>query len=183
MKTIQAKELNEASGTKVLIDVRTPAEYEEIHIPGSHLMPLHELDAGKAKELQDGDTACYLICRSGNRAKQAAEKLAGAGIGNVVVLEGGVNAWDAADLPVNRGRKTISIERQVRIAAGFMIVTGVVLGFLVSPGFFGLSAFVGCGLMFAGIADWCGMGFLLARMPWNNRRNTCCAEGGATCAR
>lgn len=169
MKTIQARELHGNIGRGVLLDVRTPAEHGEIHIPGSELMPLHELDPRKAAELVPPGGACYVVCRSGQRARQAAEKLEAAGVPDVVVLEGGVNAWDAAGLPVNRGRAAISIERQVRIGAGLLVVSGVALGILVSPWFLALTVFVGCGLVFAGITDWCGMGLLLARMPWNNR--------------
>lgn len=183
MKTIEAKELHGKMGGGLLLDVRTPAEHGEIHIPGSHLMPLHELDAERAGGLVPPGGACYVICRSGQRARQAAEKLEAAGVADVVVLEGGVNAWDAEGLPVNRGRQAMSIERQVRIGAGSMVVLGVVLGVLVNPWFFGLSAFVGCGLIFAGVTDWCGMGMMLARMPWNNRGGSCIAEGGAACAR
>lgn len=169
MTKIKAKELKDNLDGDLLLDVRTPAEYEEIHIPGSRLLPLHALDAEAARKLQPEGKTCYLICRSGNRAQQAAEKLAAAGVQNVVVLDGGVTAWDSAGLPVQRGRKTLSIERQVRIAVGFVVVLGVVLGWQVNPAFFALSGFMGCGLMFAGITDWCGMGMLLARMPWNNR--------------
>lgn len=183
MKTIRAKELSETLSEGLLLDVRTPAEYEELHIPGSHLMPLHELDCGKVRELAGEGKAVTLICRSGNRAKQAAEKLAAAGHEGTVVLEGGVLAWDEAGLRVNRGRKTMSIERQVRIGAGSMVVAGVVLGAMLNPLFLIISGFVGCGLIFAGVTDWCGMGLVLARMPWNNRRGNCCAEGGAACSR
>lgn len=183
MKMVQAKELEQTMAGKTLVDVRTPAEYEEIHIPGSRLVPLHELAGERLAGLIAGSGTCVLVCRSGNRAKQAAEKLAAAGHKDLEILEGGVTAWEAAGLPVNRGRKTISIERQVRIAAGALVVTGVVLGVTLNPAFLILSGFVGCGLIFAGITDWCGMGLLLARMPWNNRRGACCAEGGASCAR
>jgi rhodanese-related sulfurtransferase len=183
MKLMQAKELEGAMEGRKLVDVRTPAEFEEIHIPGSRLVPLHQLGEQAVHELSSGEGSCVLVCRSGNRAKQAAEKLMAAGCKDLVILEGGVSAWEAAGLPVNRGRKTISIERQVRIGAGALVVTGVVLGALVNPLFTILSGFVGCGLIFAGITNWCGMGLLLARMPWNNRGGSCCAEGGASCAR
>ena len=86
---------------------------------------------------------------------------------NVVNVEGGTLACEAAGLPVVRGKKAISLERQVRIAAGFLVLVGAVLALTVHPYFAGLSAFVGAGLMFAGITDTCGMGMLLARMPWN----------------
>jgi hypothetical protein len=86
----------------------------------------------------------------------------------VLVLDGGVEGWTAAGRPVKRGRKTISLERQVRIAAGAMALVGAVLGFLVHPAWNVIPAFVGAGLIFAGVTDWCGMAMVLARMPWNN---------------
>jgi len=178
MKTITAKELNERLDNVVLLDVRTPAEFGEIHIAGSALHPLHALDAEKALGMAGPEKPICVICRSGARAKQAAEKLAASANGTeILVLEGGVTAWDAAGHPVNRGQTAMSIERQVRIAAGSMILLGAVLGFTVNAGFFGLCAFVGAGLVFAGITDWCGMGMLLARMPWNNNApSTCCVK-------
>ncbi len=148
-----------------LIDVRTPAEHGEIHIQGSQLMPLDRLDSAALK----GSGPCVLICRSGKRAEQAFQKLSAAGCQDLTILEGGVLAWEQAGLPVMRGQKAISLERQVRIAAGLMVLSGVILGTWVHPGFYGLSAFVGAGLTFAGITDWCGMAMLLAKAPWNQR--------------
>ena len=109
----------------------------------------------------------YIICRSGSRGRQACEKFAAAGYTNVVNVEGGTLAWEQAGLPVVPGKKTISLERQVRIAAGALVVLGTALGFFVHPAFLSLPAFVGAGLIFAGVTDTCGMGMLLARMPWN----------------
>ena len=86
---------------------------------------------------------------------------------DVASVEGGTSAWDADGLPVVRGRKSMSLERQVRIAAGTLVLSGVVLGFAIHPGFFGLSGFVGAGLIFAGITDTCAMGMMIAKMPWN----------------
>jgi rhodanese-related sulfurtransferase len=163
-----------AAGKVRLVDVRTPAEYGEIHIEGSILMPLERLNP------QQVDGPVVLVCRSGKRAEQARQKLAAAGCKNLAVLEGGVLAWEQAGLPVKRGKAVISLERQVRIAAGLLILTGLALGILVHPAFYGLSAFVGAGLTFAGITDWCGMAMLLARMPWNQRSGTCCA--GNSCS-
>lgn len=159
-----------------LVDVRTPAEHAEIHIEGSQLMPLDRLDPGALK----GSAPCVLVCRSGKRAEQACQKLSAAGCENLTILEGGVLAWDQAGLPVVRGRKAISLERQVRIAAGLMVLIGVILGTWVHPGFYGLSAFVGAGLTFAGITDWCGMAMLLAKAPWNQRSGIKCA--GNSCS-
>jgi len=144
-------------------------EYGEMHIDGSVLHPLSDLDAAKVKALASGKSGCVVVCRSGNRAKQAAEKLCSAGLSNIEILEGGVQAWDAAGLPLNRGRAVMSLERQVRIAAGSMVFAGVLLGFLVNPAWYFLSGFVGAGLVFAGVTDFCGMGLLIARMPWNQR--------------
>jgi len=154
------------SGQMRMIDVRTPAEYGEIHIVGSILMPLDRLDP---KQVHG---PAVLVCRSGKRAEQARQKLAAAGCENLAVLQGGILAWEKAGLPLESGKAVISLERQVRITAGLLILTGVGLGSLVHPALFGLSAFVGAGLVFAGLTDWCGMGLLLAKMPWNQRRGT-----------
>ncbi len=156
------------SGTTVdLIDVRTPVEYREVHVAFARNVPLDQLDATKLASGRNGREPLYVICRSGSRGKQACEKLLAAGYANVVNVEGGTQAWDQAGFPVVRGRKAISLERQVRIAAGLLVLTGSVLGAFVSPYWIGLSAFVGAGLIFAGITDTCGMGMILARMPWN----------------
>ena len=109
----------------------------------------------------------YMICRSGSRGRQACEKFAAAGFTSVVNVEGGTQAWAAAGLPVVRGKKTIGLERQVRIAAGSLVCLGVLLAWLVDRAFIALSAFVGAGLIFAGLTDTCGLALFLARMPWN----------------
>lgn len=202
-KTISATEVARciAAGAVIdLIDVRTPIEYAQVHAPTARLMPLDRLDPAQIQAQRAGraDQPLYLLCKAGKRATQAAERLAAAGVTGAVVVEGGTDAWIAAGLPVVR-RKVISLERQVRIAAGLLVLTGVALGFLVHPAFFGLAAFMGAGLTFAGITDFCGMALLLARMPWNNvatgaptqgdkaaaaTTTSCCcgsAEGGASC--
>lgn len=161
-----------------LIDVRTPAEFAEVHIDFASNFPLERLDAKEVASWagKDGGTL-YVVCRSGSRGRQACEKLAAAGL-NVVNVEGGTNAWVQAGLPVLRGRKTISLERQVRIAAGFLVVASSLLAMFVHPYFAGLAAFVGGGLMFAGITDTCGMAMALARMPWNQAAGS---SGGQAC--
>jgi rhodanese-related sulfurtransferase len=125
-----------------------------------------------SEAISRGQSACLLICRSGNRARQAAEKLKSSGLPSLEVLTGGVLAWDAAGLPLNRGTKSMSLERQVRIAAGALVFIGAALGYFVNPAWIALPAFVGAGLVFAGITDTCGMGMLIALMPWNNRRRS-----------
>lgn len=156
-----------------LIDVRTPAEFAEVHAEGARLVPLDVLDPKAVMSDRDGsaDQPLYVLCKSGSRAAKAVEKFHAAGFNNVLSVEGGTAAWEQAGLPVVRGtKKTISLERQVRIGAGSLVLLGVLLGWLVHPAFFALSAFVGGGLVFAGVTDWCGMGMLLAKMPWNSRK-------------
>jgi hypothetical protein len=108
-----------------------------------------------------------VVCRSGSRGQQACDRLAQAGFTNAISIEGGTLACEQAGVPVVRGKKAISLDRQVRIAAGSPVLLGVILGWFVHRYLFGLSAFVGAGLVIAGITDPCGMGLLLARMPWN----------------
>jgi rhodanese-related sulfurtransferase len=169
-----------SSGKKIgLLDVRTPVEFREIHVDFARNVPLDRLDA-QAVAAEYGASSSeplYVICRSGSRGKQACDRLSAAGL-NVVNVEGGTLAWEAAGLPVTRGKKAISLERQVRIVAGFLVLVGAVLAITMHPYFAGLSAFIGAGLLFAGITDTCGMGMLLARMPWNQVGGE---GGGALC--
>jgi rhodanese-related sulfurtransferase len=163
------------SGTSVeLIDVRTPVEYREIHVDFARNIPLDQLDVAQlAARHNSSDQPLFVICRSGGRGKQACEKIQAAGNINVVNVEGGTLAWEQAGLSVVRGKQSVSLERQVRIAAGSIVVLGVTLAALVHPYWMILPAFVGAGLVFSGITDTCGMGMLLARMPWNQcARNT-----------
>jgi rhodanese-related sulfurtransferase len=155
-----------SKGSAHLIDVRTPAEYRAIHAEGARLMPLDQLDIEAiTTEIPEGATI-HLLCKSGNRAKMAAEKLTQAGC-SCVVVTGGTDAWANAGLPVVRGKATMSLERQVRIIAGLLVLIGVVLGYTVHYYWYGLSGFVGAGLTFAGLTDTCMMGMIIAKMPWN----------------
>lgn len=180
---IESNEVKSAleTGKRVLLlDVRTPAEHGEKHIAGSRLMPLERWDGAAARSLVEEAEEVVLVCRSGNRAEQARRKLEEAGCEGPRVLEGGVLAWERAGLPLERGKSVLSLERQVRIAAGGLVLAGVLLGWQLHGGFFALSGFVGAGLMFAGITDWCGMAMLLAKMPWNQRSGVKCE--GASCS-
>ncbi len=175
----QQLQTRRASGQGIdLIDVRTPVEFREVHADLARNVPLDTLDptAVASSRTTPVDQPLYLICRSGQRSEQACAKFQAAGISNVVQVEGGTLAWAEAGLPVVRGKKAVSLERQVRIAAGSLVLVGLGLSF-VHPLFLGISAFVGAGLVFAGVTDTCGMGMLLARMPWNQVRQT-----DATCA-
>jgi rhodanese-related sulfurtransferase len=164
----QLHDMVQAGQAIELIDVRTPVEFREVHVSFARNLPLDQLDVARVAAGRNGSPQpLYVICRSGSRGKQACEKLAAAGFTNVVNVEGGTHAWDQAGLPVVRGQQAMSLERQVRIAAGLLVLIGSLLGAFVSPYWIGLAAFVGAGLVFAGITDTCGMGMLLARMPWN----------------
>jgi rhodanese-related sulfurtransferase len=162
-----------------LIDVRTPLEYRELHAANARNVPLDRLDPMAVMQTRNEGEPMYVICRSGSRGRQACEKFLAAGFTNVVNVEGGTLAWAECGLPIVRGKKAISLERQVRIAAGSLVLLGALLGWLVHPVFVGLSAFVGAGLVFAGVTDTCGMGLLLARMPWNKvtePSGPCCSQ-------
>ena len=178
---IKPNELAERSknGTKIdLIDVRTPVEYQEVHVDVARNVPLDQVDPAALMRARNGSAnePLYFICRSGSRGQQACEKFVKAGFSNVVNVEGGTMACVETGLPLVRGKKAMSLERQVRIAAGSLVMLGAVLGWLVHPAFMGLSAFVGAGLVFAGITDTCGMAMILTRMPWNqwNRKSASC---------
>lgn len=156
-----------------MLDVRTPAEFHSLHVEGAENLPLTELDVAslqaslRARGLGEADTL-YLLCQSGKRAEMAAQRIAAESSWQVAVVEGGTLACVQAGLPTKRGqRQVMSLERQVRVVAGSLVLTGAVLGFTVAPGWHYLSGFVGGGLLFAGLSDTCMMGMLLARMPWN----------------
>jgi rhodanese-related sulfurtransferase len=150
-----------------LLDVRTPGEFEAEHIAGAYNVPLDTLGE-HGPEIRAGVAdPVVLVCRSGQRARKAEEALKAAGMTNLHVLDGGMAAWTAAGQPVRRGAPRMSLERQVRIAAGAMAATGGFLALFVNPLFAALPAFVGSGLVFAGVTDTCAMGMLIARLPYN----------------
>jgi rhodanese-related sulfurtransferase len=159
-----AERLQQTPGM-LLMDVRTPAEFREVHAEGAVNVPLDQLD-GKVLIQQE---PYFFICRSGARGQKACERMQARGVQQLFNITGGTQAWEAAGLPVVRGRKSMSLERQVRIVAGALVVLGVVLAATVHPYLIGISAFVGSGLVFAGVTDTCTMGLLLAKLPWNTR--------------
>jgi rhodanese-related sulfurtransferase len=180
MTTITPHQLHDRlqQGEKLhLLDVRTPAEHAEIHVPDVQLVSFDKLDPTKLASMNGfaKEQPLYIFCRTGNRAKQAAEKLEKGGYKQCSVVEGGTMAWAEAGLPVTRGTsKVITLERQVRIAAGAIVLTGVLLAQFVNPAFIWLSGFIGAGLLFAGVTDLCGMGMLIAKLPWNQRGVASC---------
>ncbi|CAN7598193.1 rhodanese family protein [Phenylobacterium sp. LjRoot164] len=155
-----------AEGRAVLFDVRDPDEFARRHVKGARLRPLASLDDGPL-DVPPGAVPIF-TCRSGMRTAANCTRLAAAAGGGALVLAGGVDGWAAAGLPLVEDRKApLELMRQVQIAAGSLVLLGVALGLLVHPGFFGLAAFVGAGLTFAGASGFCGMARLLALAPWN----------------
>jgi len=149
-----------------LIDIRSPDEHARDHIAGALNVPLDKLSPGATP----GEVLVF-HCRSGMRTGQAAAQLSGAASGReCYIVEGGLNGWSNAGLPVEKVRGApIEMQRQVMIAAGLLILTGTLLSLFVAPALIWLAIFVGAGLTFAGVTGFCGMARLLAMMPWNRR--------------
>lgn len=150
-----------------LVDVREPDEHARERIPGARNLPLSRL--AEAELAVPAGRPVLFHCRSGARtAGQAAQLAAKAGGCEAYIVEGGLEAWKRAGLPVALDRRQpLELMRQVQIAAGSMVLLGVVLGALVAPGFYALSGFVGAGLVFAGVTGTCGLARVLRLMPWN----------------
>lgn len=152
--------------TAVLVDVREPDEHAREHIAGAVTAPLSAFEAANLG-LTPGKDVIFM-CRSGNRTGAHCDRLAARVDGPAHVLAGGLDAWKRAGLPVKTdARQPLELMRQVQMAAGGLILVGALLGTLVHPAFWGLSAFVGAGLFVAGATGFCGMARLLAVMPWN----------------
>jgi len=180
---ISPKQLYELchSGKPVeLIDVRTPAEYRSLHATIAMLLPLDELNPKEFMETRRGarEEPLYVICRSGTRSEKACRKFLSAGYTNVANVTGGTLAWEKAGLPLERGKKMLPLDRQVQITAGTMALTGFGLGEIVNSKWFLLAGFVGCGLVFAGVTGFCPLGWVIAKMPWNQagRDEACCSR-------
>lgn len=154
------------AGEAVLIDIRESDEHAREHIVGARLAPLSAIDSHDFD--RDHAKAAVFHCRSGARTQSNAAKLLAKGFSEAFYLEGGIEAWKAAGLPVHVNAKApVELMRQVQIAAGLLILAGVLLGWSVNPVFYLLSGFVGAGLAFAGATGWCGMALVLKAMPWN----------------
>ena len=185
MKTVSVQELKTilAAGAPVdLIDVRTPAEYASVRVPGASLHQLDGLDCGAvlASRKDAPHSPLYILCHAGTRAKKAAGKFAEFGFSETVVVEGGTQAWVDAGLPVEKSAKAVlPLDRQLQIVIGTLVVTGVLLAHFASPNWIWLSGFVGAGLILAGATGFCPMRMLIARMPWNQKSGCC---GGSCCS-
>ena len=165
---------NRPSGVALLVDVRSGSEFASGHIPGAINIPMEEIEA-RLDDL-DVNLPIILICQSGKRARMSASLLEPCQR-QIAVLEGGTKAWIQAGLPVVASVRTRwSLERQVRLGAGLLVLAGVILALTANPRWVFLCGFVALGLTFAGLTDICAMGIILGKMPWNRRRQ--CAIGG-----
>lgn len=154
------------TGSAVLVDIREPDEFARSHVNGAQSQPLSTWE--KAHLTIDPDADVIFTCRSGMRTAGACDRLSARVNGDAFVLDGGLDAWAKAGLPVETDADApMEIMRQVQIAAGSLVLIGVLLGFLVAPAWFALSGFVGAGLTFAGVSGFCGMARLLMLAPWN----------------
>lgn len=168
MKNINPHDLKQKLDNQhvILVDVREPAEYRAEHIPNSYLVPLNEVSISK---LPVKNKAVVFLCRTGRRSGNVCEKfmLHHPEI-DAYSLNGGINAWKESGFDVvTSSSKFIPLERQIQLAAGSLVLAGVIGGAFFNPACYLLSGFVGCGLIFAGLTGWCGMGRLLSKMPWN----------------
>ncbi|MDH6193590.1 rhodanese-related sulfurtransferase [Mycobacterium frederiksbergense] len=164
-----SERLNSANPPR-LLDVRTPAEFETAHIPGSYNVPLDQLREHRSeisKTALAGDSNEWvLVCRSGQRAAQAEEALRQQGLPNVHILDGGIVDWETKGFNVNRGAAKWDLERQVRLVAGSIVLTSV-LGSIAAPKLKWLAGAIGGGLTFAALSNTCAMGMLLSKLPYN----------------
>ena len=170
LRSVSAQQLAVLAGSGKLhiLDVRMPGEFASLRIAGSVNVPFERLDPPALLARFGADTPLYCVCQTGTRSQLAADRLRAAGFTNVVHVDGGTNAWTSAELPLLRGeRSVISLERQVRIAAGLISVLGIIAGALIHPAGYVVSALVGAGLFYAGVSNTCGMSMVLARLPWN----------------
>jgi len=162
--------LDSAAPPRVL-DVRTPGEFDTVHIPGAYNVPLDLLREHRDEIIKHLDDDVVLVCRSGQRAAQAEVALRNAGLPNMHILDGGITTWEAKGFPVNRGAQRWDLERQVRLVAGSIVLSSI-LGSIAAPRLKWLAAGIGGGLAAAALTNTCAMGLLLSRLP-HNRGATC----------
>ena len=152
----------------LLVDVRTPAEHESLRVPGSHNIPLDLLQKNKEALAEQLSGEIVLICQTGNRANQALQHLRAAGVDTARVLEGGVVAMEAQHSQhTHRGQQRWAMDRQVRMVAGSLVLTGFLGSKLISPKVGYLAGAIGAGLTFSALTDSCAMAAALNKMPWN----------------
>ena len=173
-QTVNPEELKSwmSSGEEVVVlDVRSAAEFENLHIRGSYNVPLPLLAEHTGELAAKLATKVVLVCQSGVRATEAKKNLAGVGFGNAHVLAGGVPAFQQAGGETVEGAKRWDLERQVRMAAGSLVIAGLAGGKFLSPRIRTVAGFVGAGLTFSAATNTCAMGKALSAMPWNKTAN------------
>lgn len=159
-------------GKAQLFDIREADEFHREHIAGARLAPRAEIKVTDAGNDRAEATIAIFHCNSGQRTREAADQIRSCGYLEAYALEGGLSGWKSAGLATELNRKApISLQRQVQITAGSMVVIGILLAWLVSPWFALLSGFVGAGLVFAGISNTCALARVLALLPYNRREN------------
>jgi len=168
LQHVSVQQLADLGGAVPILDVRTPGEFASLRIPGSFNYPYEKFDPVPLMSTVPQDMPLYCLCQTGTRSQLIAAKMRSAGFVNVVHVDGGINAWESAGLPLLRGERSVmSLERQVRIAAGGLVVLGIVVGVWIYPLALGVSGLIGAGLLYSGATNSCGMARLLAKMPWN----------------
>lgn len=169
--TAQIRALRESDPQIRLIDVRTPGEFASAHIPGSYNVPLDLLREHRSELTASHGDPVVLVCASGARADQARTLLETAGLDRLSVLRGGITGWENEGGELNRGRGTWAMERQVRLAAGLLVLIGVVASTAYKP-LKWIAGFVGAGLTFAAVTNTCAMSKVLGLLPHNRTHAT-----------
>ena len=173
-RTIDAatlKEWTDSHDDLMVVDVRSGTEFDSLHIPGSYHVPLPMLSEHAGEFASKMGARTVLVCQSGTRAEEARKHLDAAGFPAVFVLGGGVPAYAAAGGDVVRGRTPWAMERQVRMAAGSLVLAGLAGGKLISPKLGLVTGGIGAGLTLSAATNSCALGRVLATMPWNRSAN------------
>jgi len=175
-----ARELSSRDPQVKLLDVRSVLEFNETHIKDSINIPIDALSS-RIRELSQTDRTYIVFCRSGNRSPMAADMLLQFGIRSVKVMEGGITRWQKERFGVMKGESAMSLERQVRLGAGGLVLLGIVMAWFVHAAFILVSIWVACGLIFAALTNNCLMGMLLMKLPYNKKLYKT-KSGGGTCS-
>ncbi|GHD27315.1 rhodanese-like domain-containing protein [Nocardiopsis kunsanensis] len=162
--------LLERAPDTLVVDVRTPAEYESSHIDGSVNLPLGRSEPYLERLAADARGPLILVCQAGPRAEQFHDRLAEAGAADATVMTGGMNTWEAVGAPVVRGRERWALERQVRLVAGSIVLVSALTSLAWQPAVW-VAAFIGAGLTFAAVTNTCGMAMALSKLPYNQPHN------------
>ncbi len=176
----EAKGLSEKDSKIKFLDVRSVLEFSQVHIKDSINIPIDMLSL-KINDLSKAQESFVVLCRTGNRSPMAADMLVQSGIHGVKVMRGGMTRWQKEGLPVVKGEGGISLERQVRLIAGSLVLSGIAAAFLVHWAFILIPIFVSCGLIYSGLSDNCLMGMLLMHLPYNKKLYKA-KLGGGTCS-